>query len=279
MLIFKHVEELQEYLSKIRLTMSIGFVPTMGALHQGHASLISHVKNHAENVGASIFVNPTQFLPNEDFSTYPRTLDQDIELLNRMKCDWVFIPSNSEMYPGTTELKVDIGYLGTIFEGAFRPYHFQGVATVVLKLLTIVQPSTVVFGRKDAQQCAIISTLIKSLHLPTRILMGETVRETDGLALSSRNRYLSEQERINAVGLYHSLRRGCLKYAETQNRLESVDTMYSKIKEYHPTSIDYFAIVNPDSFLPPTTSESAIAIGAVRFGNTRLIDNIKVNEF
>ncbi|MCX7834462.1 MAG: pantoate--beta-alanine ligase [bacterium] len=269
--------ELKEYLNSIRMKNTIGFVPTMGALHNGHLSLIKIAKEYASNVGVSIFVNPTQFLPNEDYHQYPRTLDFDLELLRTIACDWVFIPSVQEMYPREMDLKIDIGYLGTIYEGAFRPYHFQGVATIVLKLFNLIQPDVVVFGKKDAQQCAVIRRLTKALFLDLKILYGEVIRDPSGLAISSRNRYLTEIEKERAIGLYVALQKGRAVYLDCQDTKIAQMEMINTVKTFQPTSIDYFAIVDRFTFLYPKNIQDAIAIGAIRLGTTRLIDAVDIS--
>lgn len=207
MILFKTGESLRNHLQKIRKKgASIGFVPTMGALHQGHISLISRSRSENSHTVCSIFVNPTQFNNAEDFAKYPITVSSDIDKLEAGGCDILFLPSVEEIYPpGHEKKQYDLGFLETVLEGSFRPGHFQGVCEVVDRLLGMVEPHVLYLGRKDYQQCMVLSKLLEITKSPTRIVICDTMRETDGLAMSSRNARLSEQERIQAVEIYKTL--------------------------------------------------------------------------
>ncbi len=277
--LFHTITELRHYLGGVRQTdQKIGFVPTMGALHIGHRSLVEFAKQHCDNVGVSIFVNPTQFLPGEDFNKYPRTLDADLHTLSDVPCDWVFAPAVEEIYPKGASSSIDPGPVGTILEGAFRPGHFQGVATVVVRLFGIVQPDVAVFGQKDAQQCFVIKHIVQDFAIPTVIEIAPTIRETDGLACSSRNRYLSPDERSRALGLYVSLNAGLRSLLGGDPVAAAERKMYETISAYSPDRIDYLTFVDDETFGTPTPPRAIRAVGAVRFGTTRLIDNVSTAE-
>jgi pantoate--beta-alanine ligase len=255
----------------------IGCVPTMGALHEGHLSLVRAARREADFVVTTIFVNPTQFGPNEDFARYPRTLDADVERLAGADCDLVFAPSVDEMYPESFTT-VEVGTLGDHLCGPRRPGHFRGVCTVVLKLLNIVQPDVAVFGAKDAQQARIIHRMVRDLNVPVAIRIEPTIRELDGLAMSSRNRYLTPAERAAAPGIYRSLRsiRDRALAGETDvSRLESA--LRAELETIPGARIDYANIVD-DATLQPMTrlDRPALAAVAVFLGSTRLIDNIAI---
>lgn len=252
----------------------IGFVPTMGALHEGHASLIRRARAQCEYVVVSIFVNPTQFGPGEDFERYPRTIDADLALITAQGGHLTFVPSVAEMYtePLTT---VEVAKLGEQLCGQSRPIHFRGVATVVLKLLNIVAPDLAVFGAKDGQQARIIRKMVRDLNVPCEIDIAPTVRESDGLALSSRNRYLSPDERAAAPGIYRALMQLKARAAIELDvaRLESA--LHAELSSLPGARVDYARIVD-DEYLQPMTrlDRPALAAVAVWFGGTRLIDNI-----
>ncbi|MDK9701212.1 MAG: pantoate--beta-alanine ligase [bacterium] len=275
--IFHTSRELREYL-RDRREEPIGFVPTMGALHVGHVSLVKLAFEHAENVGVSIFVNPTQFLPGEDYTKYPRPLENDLAQLKAVGCDWVFVPSVEEMYPIGSATRVDPGHVGTILEGTFRPGHFTGVATVVIRLFELIQPDVAVFGQKDAQQCVVIQSVVRDLGNPVKIVIGNTLREKDGLAYSSRNQYLSPEHRMRAKGLFLSLREGLKVVASTARFPVGVQTMYKTMLQFQPTSIDYLTFVDGTTFGKSHSLVTCRAVGAVRFGNTRLIDNLSLTD-
>ncbi len=260
---------------------TIAFVPTMGFLHEGHMSLIDVAKKCSDVVVMSIYVNPTQFAQGEDLSTYPRDLARDERMAEARGVDVVFVPSDKEMYPEEHLAFVEVEKAAHILEGEFRPTHFRGVATVVAKLFNIVKPHTAVFGQKDAQQAFIINKMVKDLNFDVRIAIAPIVREPDGLALSSRNVYLSETERREATVLYRSLKlaesmagRGEKDPARIRSEMLKLITTESEGK------IDYISFVNPDSFERVEEAGSLrriLALLAVRFGKTRLIDNLYLN--
>lgn len=258
---------------------TIGFVPTMGFLHDGHLSLIDAARaNGADFVIVSIFVNPIQFGPNEDFERYPRDEERDRALLQSRKTDVLFLPSAGVMYPPGSQTTVANGAVAEPLEGERRPGHFDGVSTVVLKLFNIVQPDLAVFGRKDAQQCAVIERMVRDLDVPVRLIFGETARESDGLARSSRNSYLSAEERAIAPVLQQALRAGEKAIAGGDHDVHSVELlMRTIIKKTPGVLLDYLAIVDPETFLPPADFHRDILItGAVKVGRTRLIDNVRI---
>jgi pantoate--beta-alanine ligase len=259
----------------------IGLVPTMGYLHEGHMSLIDEAKKRSDVVVMSIYVNPTQFAQGEDLSTYPRDLARDERMAEARGVDAVFAPSDKEMYPEEHLAFVEVEKASRILEGEFRPTHFRGVATVVAKLFNIVKPHTAVFGQKDAQQAFIINKMVKDLNFDVRMVIAPIVREPDGLALSSRNVYLSETERREATVLYGSLKlaesmagSGEKDLARIGSEMLKLITMESKGR------IDYISFVNPETFERIEEAGSLhriLALIAVRFGKTRLIDNMYLN--
>ncbi|MCC6127384.1 MAG: pantoate--beta-alanine ligase [Pirellulales bacterium] len=258
----------------------IGFVPTMGALHEGHLSLVRASKAECAATAVSIYVNPRQFGPNEDFSKYPRTLEADLELLAGCGADLVFTPQDADVYPPGFASWVEVGAVAEPLEGQFRPGHFRGVATVVLKLFNLVQPDAAYFGRKDYQQAAVIRRMVADLHVPVEIRVCPTVREPDGLAMSSRNRYLSPSARQRALVLWKSLERAGEMVAEGERDAEKIlREMRRIILAAEDARIDYVAIVDPDTLQPvETVQKSALAILAVKIENTRLIDNRMLGE-
>lgn len=258
---------------------TIAFIPTMGFLHEGHLSLIDAARdNGAEFIVVSIFVNPKQFGPNEDFARYPRDEERDRELLAGKDVDLLFLPSTGIMYPPGSQTTVSAGAVARPLEGERRPGHFEGVATVVLKLFNIVQPDLAVFGRKDAQQCAVIDRMVRDLDVPVRLLFAETAREHDGLARSSRNSYLSPDERKLAPALHRALRAGEQAVIRGIRDVSAIETLMRRMIEETPgIEIDYLAAVDPETFLPPADFRSGVLlVGAVRVGRTRLIDNVRV---
>jgi pantoate--beta-alanine ligase len=252
---------------------TVGFVPTMGALHAGHTELLR--RSVAENCTAvlSIFVNPTQFGPNEDFARYPRTLEADLEIAKQAGVDYVFVPSVDEMYPNRS-VSVQVHGVSTRWEGKHRPGHFDGVATIVAKLFGAVQPDVAYFGQKDLQQYQVIKLMTDGLNLPVTLKICDTVREDDGLAMSSRNRYLTDSERQKAPKLYASLRSIAegIRIGNAPSRLiEAEATHLSK----HGFELDYLAYVSlPDMVEIDEYKESSALIVAAKLGNTRLIDNL-----
>ncbi len=250
----------------------------MGYFHDGHLSLIKKAKNENDVVVVSIFVNPAQFGPNEDFARYPRDIERDTELAKLAGCNILFIPSAEEMYPAGFSSSAIVENISTVLEGKYRPTHFKGVTTVVLKLLNIVQPRIAYFGQKDAQQCIVIKKMVYDFNIPTEISIVPTLRESDGLAMSSRNVYLNSEERKNAVVLNQSL---CLAENLIQkgerNSEKIVKEMMKLIQSKNPTAIDYVEIVGSENLEKKntiTSGETILIPLAVRFGTTRLIDNI-----
>lgn len=254
---------------------TIGFVPTMGALHEGHLTLMRKAKGECDVVVASIFVNPTQFGQNEDFAAYPRDLNRDLQMIANAGVDTVFTPDESEMYPAGYQTVVDVPKLGSILEGAIRPTHFQGVATVVTKLLNIAGAERAYFGQKDYQQLLVIEQIVRDLNIPTRIIMVPTVREADGLAMSSRNAYLDADQRRAAVILSRLLQRAEESVKSGQTNAATVKAELETLLAQEPqATADYIALVHPETLQPITTlSEPVAVLLAVRIGETRLIDN------
>ncbi|MCG5215380.1 pantoate--beta-alanine ligase [Streptosporangium sp. KLBMP 9127] len=256
----------------------LALVPTMGALHEGHRSLIRLAGEHADQVAVSIFVNPLQFAPNEDFSRYPRTFMDDLEVCQEEGVRLVFAPSADYMYRPDRQVSVSAGEMGAIVEGAFRPGHFDGVLTVVLKLFNLVRPDVAVFGRKDAQQLALIRRMAADLDLPVEILGAPTVREPDGLALSSRNRYLSAADRATALSLSTALNEGSSRATPPEVRQAAREVLDAAAHADPPLLLDYLALVEPATFteIPDGHVGDAVLAVAARVGTTRLIDNVVV---
>ena len=256
----------------------IGFVPTMGALHEGHTALVQRAKQECSPVIASIFVNPKQFGPNEDFAKYPRKIESDSEKFSAAGVDALFLPDGEEIYPSGFRTYVTVEGFSDRLEGRSRPGHFRGVATVVMKLLEIVQPHYAYFGRKDAQQVRIISQMARDLNLDTEIVVCPIVRESDGLALSSRNAYLSADERRAATVLHRALEAARAQLAAgVRDSLQLQNTMRKIIAAEPLANVDYAEIVDADAFEPimRITRPSYILL-AVFIGKTRLIDNLYV---
>jgi len=247
----------------------VGFVPTMGALHQGHAELVRRCRAACATVVASVFVNPTQFGPNEDLARYPRDLAGDRKLLEREGTNVLFAPEPKEVYPEGFSASVDIGPLAAVYEGAVRPGHFAGVCTVVLKLFHIVGPDVAFFGRKDAQQLAVIRKLVKDLDMSVAIEAVDTVRAPDGLALSSRNAYLSPAEREEALGLSRGLFRARARFEAG----ERDPVVLAEAARDPSLRYDYLAAVDPMTFGPPP-GPPLLLVAAAHVGRTRLIDNV-----
>ncbi len=256
----------------------IGFVPTMGYLHEGHLSLMRVAKKKSDVLVVSIFVNPTQFGPKEDFKRYPRDLGRDRRLLKETGCDFLFVPDTNDMYPERYETYIEVEDSTKVLEGAFRPGHFKGVTTIVAKLFNIVQPDITVFGQKDFQQAAVIKRMAKDLNFPVRIMVAPTIREKSGLALSSRNSYLSFEEKKQALVLYQSLNLA-KKMIESGERDSGKikNRMKKLIQEKPKAKIDYIAINDSETLRPLKKVKGDVLISlAVRIGKTRLIDNIKI---
>jgi pantoate--beta-alanine ligase len=263
---------------KLRRELSepVGLVPTMGYLHEGHLSLIRRARAENPSLVVSIFVNPTQFGPQEDFHSYPRDTKRDLALLEREAADIVFMPSAEEMYPPRFNSCVEVGGVTERLEGASRPGHFRGVTTVCAKLFNIVQPSRAYFGQKDAQQTVIIKKMVTDLNLNLEIVTLPTVREPDGLAMSSRNSYLSPSERKAALVLYHALTLAQRLWGEGEADAESIRREMRRLIQKEPqATIDYVSIANAETLDElDTVKPSALVSLAVKIGSTRLIDNI-----
>ena len=256
---------------------TLGFVPTMGAFHDGHASLMRRARDERDHVVVSIFVNPLQFGPGEDLSRYPRDEDRDLSIAGQLGVDVVFAPSVEEMYPtGRPEVTVDPGPLGDRLEGAARPGHFRGVATVVAKLFDVVGPSTAYFGEKDAQQLAVIRRVVRDLSLPVEVQGCPTVREPDGLAISSRNAYLSPEQGEAAGCLFLALSEAAqMARGGERDAASLVAAMAREIGATPEARIDYAAVVDDETFEEVSAiAGPARALVAARFGDTRLIDNL-----
>ncbi len=254
----------------------LGLVPTMGYLHEGHLSLVRRCRGDNATAVASIFVNPTQFGPSEDLSTYPRDMEGDLGKLEAEGVDLVFAPDTSEMYPDGFETTIDVGSIANRLEGEHRPGHFQGVATVVCKLLTIVRPDNVYFGQKDAQQCLVIKRLNADLDLGAEIIVMPTVRDPDGLALSSRNAYLSDEDREAALSLYRSLSLTESLYADGVRDASKMRCEMLALLESEPSaSVEYVSFADAETLVElDAVDRAALVSMAVRIGKVRLIDNV-----
>lgn len=276
------IEEVREAVRTARTHgATIGFVPTMGFLHEGHLSLIDAAREAgATFIVVSIFVNPKQFGPNEDFSRYPRNEARDGELLEGKDVDLLFLPPVEVMYPPGATTVVSVGGVAGPLEGERRPGHFDGVATVVAKLFNIVQADLAAFGTKDAQQCAVIDRMVRDLDIPVRLVFSETVREKDGLALSSRNSYLSDDERRKAPVLHRALRAGEEAITHGIREVAGIEKLMQRVvSEEGGVDVDYLVVVDPETFLPPLDFDRDLLVaGAVRIGKTRLIDNVRVRR-
>ncbi len=276
MKIVKTIAELRNLRPK--LAKPLGFVPTMGYLHEGHLELVRRARAETRTVAVSIFVNPTQFGPHEDFKQYPRDPERDLALLEKEGADLVFMPSAEEMYPPDFDSWVEVGKLTERLEGAARPGHFRGVATVVAKLFNIVRPDKAYFGQKDAQQLLVIKKMTADLDMGIEVVAVPTVREPDGLAMSSRNTYLNAEERKQVAVLYQSLKLAQKLYAEGEKDAKVIKAQMTALIGQQPLAkIEYISIADAetldelDKLKPP-----ALISMAVRFGKTRLIDNVVV---
>jgi pantoate--beta-alanine ligase len=254
----------------------VGFVPTMGALHPGHISLVHAAREQTDIVVASIFVNPTQFGPNEDFSKYPRTFESDSAMLAAEKTDYIFSPSVDEMYPKDATTWVDVEGLSGKLDGRSRPGHFRGVTTIVSKLFNIVQPDLAFFGQKDAAQVAVICKMVRDLNFPVQIVVCPIVRESDGLAMSSRNAYLTPEQRKQALVLSRALKQVEKRAAQGEQAADRlIVTGTQTLAEEPSVRLDYFEIVSPDTLDPVADiKQGALVAVAAYVGTTRLIDNL-----
>jgi pantoate--beta-alanine ligase len=276
------ISTIAELRTRLAREHAIAFVPTMGNLHEGHLNLMRLAREntpggHRDCVVASIFVNPLQFGPTEDFDRYPRTLEADCARLQGL-ADLVFAPSVNEMYPESQTVFVEPPPVASELDGAARPGHFRGMATVVLKLLNIVQPQVAWFGKKDYQQLHIIRQLVAQLNLPVRIVGGETVRAQDGLALSSRNQYLNEAERAEAASLYRTLQGVRSALLQGERDVERLQRQAVEALAARGWMVDYVAVRNQSDLLPVSRLRGSLVIlAAAKLGNTRLIDNAEVD--
>jgi pantoate--beta-alanine ligase len=279
MKVFEKAAELNQFIASERVKgKSVGFVPTMGALHNGHISLINKAKQENDLVAASVFVNPTQFNNPDDLKKYPRTIDADKELLEKQGCDVLFFPSVEEIYPEKDTTVFDLGGLDTLMEGKFRPGHFNGVAMVVKRLFEIVQPNNAYFGEKDFQQLAIIRYMVKAERLRVNVIGCPTLRENSGLAMSSRNMRLTEEEKVEAAAIYKAM-------AEAKENAKHLPPQ--KVKELFERNIsqnpvfkfEYFEIVDAETLLPVNEwnpQRKAVGCVAIWIRDVRLIDNLLI---
>ncbi len=260
---------------------TIGLVPTMGALHEGHLSLVREARRICDIVVVSVFVNPTQFAPNEDYTRYPRDLTKDAALLTDYNVDYIFAPPPEEIYPKNFSTYVSVEGMSEQLEGASRPGHFRGVATVVTILLNIVRPDFAYFGQKDAQQTLVIKRMVRDLAMDTEIVVLPTVREASGLALSSRNAYLNEEERQAANVLYRALARAEASYADGERNAARLAGLIRATIETEPRArIDYISIMDAENMirLEKLDDKTTLVAAAIHLGKTRLIDNIVLNN-
>ncbi len=255
---------------------TLGLVPTMGFLHRGHLSLVERALAECGAAAASIFVNPTQFGPHEDLGRYPRDLDRDLHLLQQAGATLAFVPDADEIYPPGFGTRIEVGAVAEPLEGAIRPGHFAGVATVVLKLLNIVQPDRAYFGQKDAQQCAVIRQLVRDLDIPVEVVVADTVRDPDGLALSSRNVYLDPGQRARAPVLHQALLAAQASFRGGERNADALrDAVRAVLGDGSDLAVDYVSVADPDTMreLAHVGGPALVSL-AVRLGHTRLIDNL-----
>ncbi len=281
MLIFKQIKDLQKHLKSVaNQGQTIGFVPTMGALHKGHISLIKKSKKESDCTVCSIFVNPTQFNDPKDFEKYPSTIEEDILKLSAVKCDILFLPSVKEMYPDGTgnKRKIDFGSLAKVLEGEHRPGHFDGMAQVVERLLRIVKPDLLFMGLKDYQQQLIVSKLIEKRKLKVKLIALETMREKDGLAMSSRNVRLDKKARKLAVEISKTLLGAKREIRNTEYEILKIqERALQRLQSFKGIEVEYFEVRNAKTLMPPEKKfEKLIALTAVKIGGVRLIDNLKL---
>jgi pantoate--beta-alanine ligase len=264
-------------LRKIRSSMEgpFGLVPTMGALHAGHASLVSRAKAECKHVGASIFVNPKQFGPGDDYANYPRTIERDLQMFEKLGVDLVWMPSAESMYPPGFQTWIDVEEIGAPLEGKCRPGHFRGVATVVAKLLNCFMPDKAYFGQKDAQQAAVLNKMVQDLNFSVEVIVCSTVRDPDGLALSSRNAYLNPEERKAATVLYRALSAAKEKYERGERNAEVLRATMSSIIRSEPLAYEqYVSAADPGTLCELQSIDKNVLLSlAVRIGKARLIDN------
>ncbi len=275
MRIITAIAEMQAAARELRRGGTLALVPTMGALHAGHLSLINAAKRDCTHVAVSIFVNPLQFGPNEDFSRYPRTFEADCAALTAAGVDILFAPSAETLTPSGATTFIEVVGISDRLDGAHRPGHFRGVATIVAKLFHIIEPDRAYFGQKDAAQLAVLRAMVRDLNFPVEIAACPIVRETDGLSLSSRNRYLTAEQRTRATILHRALDAATDLHTQGERNSQALIATVQQIFETEPTVImEYAAVVDPDTLLPlADTSRGALIAVAARLGETRLIDN------
>jgi pantoate--beta-alanine ligase len=276
--VVKNISELRS--ARAPMHGSFGLVPTMGALHTGHGSLVARAREECDHVGASVFVNPAQFAAGEDYGQYPRTLDRDLELLEKLGTDIVFVPNSDIVYPPGYQTWVEVSEITAVLEGERRPGHFKGVTTIVAKLFNAFTPTRAYFGQKDAQQVAVLKQMVRDLNFAVELVICPTVRENDGLALSSRNSYLSPEERKAATVLYRSLCAAEEKYIKGERNAEVLRATMRSILDAEPlAAVQYVSAADTDSLLELDTISKGVLLSlAVRIGKTRLIDNILIRE-
>ena len=255
---------------------TVGFVPTMGSLHEGHLALVRRAKLECGAVAVSIFVNPTQFAPGEDFAKYPRNLERDLELLERSQVDVVFVPSAAEVFPNGFDTQVQVGTVTQQLEAAIRPGHFNGVATVVTKLFNVVQPYRAYFGQKDGQQCVVIRKLVRDLNFPCEIVVEPTVRESDGLAMSSRNVFLTPEQRGQASVLFKALTAAKARFMDGEREAVALRSVVEgALVEVPSAIIDYISVADSTDLKELNYIDRAALLSlAVRIGSVRLLDNL-----
>ena len=276
------VQNINELTAQIRewkhQRKTIAFVPTMGNLHKGHLSLIAQGHQQADKLVSSIFVNPMQFAPEEDLDNYPRTLQKDCKVLMEHGCDLVYLPKDQDLYPrGLSHMTaIQVPDVTCCFEGEHRPGHLTGVSTIVLKLFNLVQPNIAVFGKKDYQQFQMVRKMVLDLNLNIDIIGGETIRETDGLAMSSRNQYLSPDERQQAITLYHQLIHAAKQYRVEGSDFEPIKQQAIQALTAAGFKVDYFDLCGQQTLIPVNARKSSVIVAAAKLGATRLIDNIEI---
>ncbi|MCB1984335.1 MAG: pantoate--beta-alanine ligase [Burkholderiales bacterium] len=276
----KIIENIEALRSTLKNEENIAFVPTMGNLHEGHLSLIRIAKKHADFVVVSIFVNPLQFLPSEDFNQYPRSFNSDCNMLRNLDVDLVFAPNDKILFPVPQEILVLLPPVANKYEGEFRQGFFCGVATIVLKLFNIIQPDIAIFGKKDYQQLHIIRLMVQQFNFAIKILDGEIVRATDGLALSSRNQYLNNAQRLEACNLYQALQSIVNEVKNGHSNFSFLEKKATDKLSERDWKVDYISILDKRTLLPAQANDRELVIlAAAQIGKTRLIDNIEfINE-